>query len=265
LNEQALARIRLLESTSVSSTEALASSVKTLESQMLAEDGSPLLARVEFAMETQAKASGYLAGKIALRAIAGNIITGMTILSATGAGEDISDITFNAANLKVTDGVTTGYPFQVTGGAVRVKDLQLVPSDVDGLGALATADSVTYASITGTKPPTDADSTSGALLGGININSGGVTLSGTATIKSADYVAGSAGWAINYTGAVDFRSGTVGGFTIGSNFLGTDGAVEIHGAPTPYITVGLTTTDYSYITPSSVSTTTVNCSEINIL
>jgi hypothetical protein len=246
------ARIQTLETTTATQNETVAKSVRTLESQMLGTEFSRLGARVEeveltYASKTYAEAkkleaveasvaytddqigglagvyttqeafasvSGYLSGKYTLKVTAGNVVTGMNITSSTGAGEDISSITFNAADFKIYNGTTAVPVFQASGGVVYMNAVQIGYSLISG------------------GPSSDADNTHGAVASGLNINSGGVTLSGTALIKSSNYSAGSAGWAIKPDGTIDvydgsFRgvinatSGSLGSFDLGSSFLET--------------------------------------------
>lgn len=110
---------------------------------------------------------------------------------------------------------------------------------VSGLGALATQSSVAYNSLTGTKPPENADVTLAALNGDLVVTSGGLTLTG-GRIRSGNYVAGTSGWIINSDGAVEFHSGTFrGGLMIanpanngtpGFNNTDTGLSVESHSA-----------------------------------
>lgn len=172
----------------------------------------------------RATADGNLSGKYSLKVIAGNVVTGMNITSSTGGGTDVSDITFQASSFKVYNGSTGVAPFQVVGGQVKVTGSLVISSgDVSGLGSLATASSVdlttqvtnkSLANLDGTANTklagiaANADVTLTAINGGLVITSGGLTLNGTPSIKSNNYVAGSAGWAIKGDGSVEFADGT---------------------------------------------------------
>lgn len=177
----------------------------------------------------RATADGFLAGRYVLKVGAGDVVTGMTITSETGAGTDISDVVFNATNFKVYNGTTGVAPFQVISGVVRITgSLVLAASDVGGLAATATDSD--YSAVTGTKPPPGADVTLSAINGGLTITSGGLTLNGTPTIKSNGYSAGVSGWQIDGGGNAEFNSvtvrgnihsgsGDIGGFTIAASSL----------------------------------------------
>ena len=220
----------------------------------------------------RATADGNLSGKYSLKVAAGNIVTGMNITSATGAGADVSDITFQASSFKIHNGTSAVAPFQVVDGKVRVTgSLVLTSGDVSGLGSLATQNAVTAGQVSGlgslatqnsvassqvaglgslaTASSVDlstqvtnkslanldtsantklagiaahADVTLTAINGGLVITSGGLTLDGVPAIKSADYAAGSAGWAIKGNGDVEFSDGI---------FRGTVRAAVIDYAP----------------------------------
>jgi len=220
----------------------------------------------------RATADGNLSGKYSLKVAAGNIVTGMNITSATGAGADVSDITFQASSFKIHNGTSAVAPFQVVDGKVRVTgSLVLTSGDVSGLGSLATQNTVTAGQVSGlgalatqnsvassqvaglgslaTASSVDlstqvtnkslanldtsanaklagisphADVTLTAINGGLVITSGGLTLDGVPAIKSADYAAGSAGWAIKGNGDVEFSDGI---------FRGTVRAAVIDYAP----------------------------------
>ena len=77
----------------------------------------------------RATADGYLAGKYTLTATAGNVVTGMNITSSSGAGTNVSEVTFQTDKFKIYNGSTGQTPFLVSGGNVyidnaRIKDLE---------------------------------------------------------------------------------------------------------------------------------------------
>ena len=126
----------------------------------------------------RATADGYLAGKYALKVIAGNVVTGMNITSSSNAGTDVSDITFQASSFKIYNGTNGVAPFQVAGGQVKVTGSLVISSgDVSGLGSLATKSSVDLATSEVTnKSLANVDSTANTKLAGISANAD-VTLS----------------------------------------------------------------------------------------
>lgn len=143
-------------------------------------------AEVLLEASARAQADGYLSGMYVIRVGAGNRVAGMAItaIEDPSGWDTTSEIAFNADVFKIYNGTSNVAPFQVVGGEVRVTgNLVLVPSDIDGLGALATEDSVDYNDVSGTKPPSNADVTLSAINGGLTVTGGGITLSGGGSIK----------------------------------------------------------------------------------
>lgn len=64
----------------------------------------------------RASADGNLSGKYTLTVTAGDVVTGMNITSASGPGTNISSVTFNTDNLKVTNANGTVTPFDIRAG-----------------------------------------------------------------------------------------------------------------------------------------------------
>lgn len=134
-------------------------------------------------------------GALGVATVLGGAVTGVFV-------QPTSEVAFTASSFKVYNGTTTVAPFQVVGGQVRITgDLVLQQADIPAIDW--------GSQVTGTgKPANNADVTLSAINGGLTITSGGLTLNGTPSIKSNNYVAGSAGWAIKGDGSVEFADGT---------------------------------------------------------
>lgn len=92
---------------------ALASDITTLEATV---DGNT--AAVVTEASARATADGFLEGSYGLQVSAGNVTTGMHLTSSTGAGTDISDVTFNTLNFKLYNGSLGLAPFTVSGSDI---------------------------------------------------------------------------------------------------------------------------------------------------
>ena len=215
-----LARVSTIETTYATQTFA-----ETKKTEAITAAAANTTAVVDTESSARATADGFLAGKYTLTVAAGNVVTGMNITSASSGGTSISDVVFQATSFRIYNGSTGVAPFQVIGGTVRITgSLVLSSSDISGLGSLATQNTVDagsqvtglaatatnsdYGAITGTKPPPNADVTLAAINGGLTITSGGITLNGSPTIQSYNFVPGSSGWRIDGGGSVEFASGT---------------------------------------------------------
>lgn len=234
-----LARVSTVETTKVDASGAYAQANSAITASLTSTSAGTIGAAVQTEATARANADGFLSGKYSLKVIAGDIVTGMNITSSTGNGIDVSDITFQASSFKVYNGSTGVAPFQVVGGQVKVTGSLVISSgDVTGLGGLATKSSVDLAtsevtnkslanvdSTANTKLAgiaANADVTLSAINGGLVITSGGLTLDGTPSIKSNNYVAGQSGWAIKGDGTFDFVGGTFRGtIDVGSGFYRT--------------------------------------------
>lgn len=104
----------LVESTARASADgALASSISTVSATV-----SGLSASVTAEATARATADGFLSGKYSLKVIAGNVVTGMNITSSTGAGSDVSEVTFQASSFKINTTTSNVAPFTVSGSTV---------------------------------------------------------------------------------------------------------------------------------------------------
>lgn len=129
-------------------------------------------------------------------------ISGSTTFSS--GYDPTSKITAGSAASDVNANTTT-----INGGKITATSITAAQIDVATL-------SLTSSQIGGTAV------TLSAIGSGLTITSGGVILSGTSAIRSSNYVAGSAGWAIKADGSVEFSSGTFRGtVNIGSGYAQT--------------------------------------------
>ncbi len=135
-------------------------------------------------------ADGYLEGKYSLTVIAGNVVTGMNITSASGPGTNISSVIFRATDFQIYNGVTGITMFTVSGTAVNLANVLTVSTSgkvFTGTGTYANANTYFY-----------VDSSNRFSLGA-NLTWDGATLT--------------------ITGSISATSGTIGGWTVGATTL----------------------------------------------
>lgn len=211
-----IARVATIESAYVDANGAEAIARSEISAALTGPTGL-IYASVQSEASARAAADGNLSSKYTLKVIAGNVVTGMNLTSSTGGGTDVSDITFQASSFKIFNGSTGVAPFQVVGGVVKITGSLVVEAgNVSGLGSLATQNDVAYSSVTGTKPPADADNTEGKLQTGTTITGGGITLASGGAIKggASDFSNG-VGFFLGYEGGqYKFRVGDPGGARI---------------------------------------------------
>lgn len=80
-------------------------------------------ARVTVESEASATRDGNLAGKYTIRVDAGGRAAGMNISAVDGPGSNTNEISFLTDSFKVWNGSTSEAPFEVVGGATRIKCL----------------------------------------------------------------------------------------------------------------------------------------------
>jgi hypothetical protein len=204
--------------------------------------------------EARALADGYVESSFTLTATAGNVITGMRLISATGV-TPVSEVIFQADKFTIWNGTSAVPLFALTGSALTLAvPITLLSSQVTGLGSFATISSLAYGSLTGTKPPTNADVTLSAIQGTLSLAGGGLVLaSAGACIRGGQtaWDTGSGFWIGDVSGVTKFSignsagdsmtwdgsqlsiygdlnavSGTIGGFNIGSNGLSVGTGTE---------------------------------------
>lgn len=235
-----LSRVSVIEGAYVDAAGAYAQATSAISAELSGPFGT-IYSTVQSESSVRALADGFLEGKYTLKVMAGDVVTGMNITSSSGGGTDISEISFLASSFKIYNGTSSIAPFQVVSGQVRITgDLVLVPADVTGLGTLATASSVAYDDLTGTKPPDNADVTLSAINGGLTVTGGGITLSAGGAIKggATDFSTG-VGFFLGYEGgAYKFRVGDPAGARI--EWDGSAWTVVNFGASTPTFTLSLT-------------------------
>lgn len=115
-----LARMTTVESTMVTSA-GVESTVSSLLSASIA-SGAPGTIGAALATESTARATfdGQLNATYSIKAIAGNIVTGMRLLSTTGGATDVSAVIFDAAVFRIYNG-SSGIPtFDLSGGTLSL-------------------------------------------------------------------------------------------------------------------------------------------------
>jgi hypothetical protein len=188
-------------STRSSADGALSSSISSVIAAYTAADAT-ISASVTTEATARAAADGTIHAQWGVSIDVNGSVVGRIHLDGTGG---TSEFSVEATKFTVWNGTAKVPPFQVVGGVVRVNALAIASSDVSGLAATATSSD--YTSVTGTKPPSNADVTLSAINGGLVITGGGLILNGTPVIMSSNYVAGTSGWIIDGDGDVEFSSG----------------------------------------------------------
>jgi hypothetical protein len=161
---------------------------------------------------------------------AGNIRSGQTAYNTSSGfwiGNDSGTPKFSLGNPAGNYLTWDGSALTIKGSITLVNS---IPStSVSGLGALATQNSVSYGSITGTKPPENADVTLTAIQGSLTLTGGGLVLSsGGASIRGGQtaYNTGTGFWLGDVSGTTKFSLGNPSG-----SYLTWDGsALTIKGA-----------------------------------
>lgn len=211
---------------------------------------------IQNAAITNAKILSLTADKIKAGSISSEIITlsGGGVLKSSGATSFSAGSGFwleggagNVTKFGIGDlsGANNGYlKWNETENTLTIKGAitltNTIPNtSVSGLGSLATQNSVSYGSITGTKPPENADVTLSAVNGGLSLTGGGLTLaSGGASIKGGQtaYNTGIGFWLGDVSGTTKFSIGDPNG-----NYLTWNGtAITIKGSITLTNTIAST-------------------------
>jgi hypothetical protein len=119
-------RITSEETTRANADTTNATAITTVSSQVNhATTGLPAAhAAVSTEASTRASAITDIKNRIdaryVLKVIAGNIVTGMTVVSSSGADGDVSEIAFQADKFKITNGSTNVVPFSISGSEVTL-------------------------------------------------------------------------------------------------------------------------------------------------
>lgn len=231
-----LARVSTIESAYVDEDEA-ESIAKSEITAALSGPSGDIYAAIGIEAAARADADGAIHARWGVSIdVNGNIVGRINLDGTNETSEFKIDVTkFTVANSSL--GIT---PFQIVGSKARfTSDVEidgslliagtLTLSQVGGAGSLASkssvdlASDVTNKSLSNLDPSANsklasissgADVTLAALQGGLVITSGGITLNGSPSIKSNNYSAGVAGWAIKGDGSVEFADGTFRGQVI---------------------------------------------------
>lgn len=198
---------------SLASVYATPAFVETKKSEAISAAAADAQGRVDIEASARAAADGAIHARWGVSIDVNGRVVGRIRLDGTN---ETSEFLVDAAKFTVWNGTTGVPPFQVVGGQVRVANLTLLNTDISGLGSLATANSVAYADLTGTKPPSNADVTLSAINGGLNVTGGGITLDAGGAIKGgASSFASGTGFFLGYEGGqYKFRVGNPSGARI---------------------------------------------------
>ena len=77
-------------------------------------------ARIDVNSSAIATVEGYAESRFSLKATAGNVVTGMSILAADGTTTDVSEIKFQADKFIVNSSSTNLTPFSISGGRINI-------------------------------------------------------------------------------------------------------------------------------------------------
>lgn len=154
---------------------------------------------------------GNLFGKYTLAVVAGNVVTGMVLTSATG-DTPISDVTFQASSFKIFNSVTGISMFDVSGTTVRLAGTLVVSTSGKvfiGTGTWGNSNTSFYVDDAGQFSLKDKLTWNGTTL----------AISGTLTSTS----------------------GTIGGFSLGATALyagSGSGYIELSSSGSPFVNLG---------------------------
>jgi hypothetical protein len=227
-------RIETIEEVYVSEQE-VASSISEAITAEITNRNTAISAAVTIEADARVAADATIQAHWGVSIDVNGRIVGRVKLDGTG---ETSEFGVLASKFTVQDAATGVVPFQIVGTKARfTSDVEIDGSlIVSGTLSLTTLTNRSLANLDSSAAnklagiDSGADVTLSAISGGLTIYSGGVTLAGTSQIKSSNYSAGSAGWAIKPDGSVDFNngtfrgaitstSGTIGGFTLGAASL----------------------------------------------
>lgn len=148
-------------------------------------------------------ADGFLEGKYTLTVVAGNVVTGMNITSASGPGTNVSQVTFQADRFLIYSGSTnkTMFVADAIQDKVRIASVLTIDNATTSVYIKTTVGAGSYNSA-GT--PWFVDSTGRMSLGT------GLTFDGSN---------------LSVSGSVTASSGTIGGWTLSSTTLSRNNAI----------------------------------------
>lgn len=191
--------------------------------------GGTIGAALNVEAETRATADGFLSGKYTIRVDSNGSVAGMNISSTSNAGTNTSEVSFLASVFKIYTADQPVAPFTVVGNTVRVSgDLIINSTDVDGLGTLATANTVDLVTQVTNKSLYNLDNTAGTKLAGIEAGATvGAAWGTNLTGRPLELTDGRIVTALNAAGTVVTRvvpgsaaSPTSAGLYLGSDRLG---------------------------------------------
>jgi hypothetical protein len=173
------------------------------------------LAGVQTEATARATADGFLEGKYTLTVVAGDVVTGMNITSASGPGVNVSEVTFQADKFQIYSGTTKKVMFvaDAIDDVVRLADTLVVDAANGkvyiGTGTYADPSTPFYVDDTGRMSLNDKFAWDGS------------NLSITGTAQSGNYNPGVDGWLIDEAGNAEFNDVVIRGY-LEASFIATN-------------------------------------------
>lgn len=143
-------------------------------------NGSITNAKIGNAAIDSAKIASVDAGTITVGTLSADRIGANSITGAKIAANTITADRIDSRGLSIKD---------ASGNIILAAGTALSTSNISGLGSLATQNSVAYSSVTGTKPPTDADNTASNIAAGISGQGSFATLNQITAANISTYIA----------------------------------------------------------------------------
>jgi hypothetical protein len=154
------------------------STVNNLISASVGSTSGTIGAAIETERLARANADGNLSGKFSLKVTAGNVVTGMNITSSTGAGTDVSSVTFLASEFKIFNSTTGIAPFAVVDGVVIAQNM-LISGTLLVSGSIA-ASRLNFVPVSSTNVVASINATAE----GIQISGSRIQINGSTTFSS---------------------------------------------------------------------------------
>ena len=194
-----LARVSTIES-AYATTSGVTAEISAAIATEVSARNSAISTAVSTETSARVAADGAIHAKWGVSINANGAVTGRVHLDGTGT---TSEFLVDATAFTVWNGTAGVAPFQVIGGQVRVANLTIVSANISDR-SLANIDASADTKLAGIAA--GADVTLSAINGGLTITSGGLTLGGSGSIKSSNFVAGSTGWQIDGAGNGELNS-----------------------------------------------------------
>lgn len=143
-------------------------------------NGTITSAKIGNAAIDSAKIASVDAGTITVGTLSSDRIGANSITGSKIAANTITASNIDSRGLSIKD---------ASGNIILAAGTPLATTNISGLGALATQNSVAYSSVTGTKPPTNADNTASNVAAGIAGQGAFATLSQVTSANISTYIA----------------------------------------------------------------------------